>query len=48
MNLIKMLAPFVKKQPEVENLIFRSFLDNESKNLYKNHYKERLGMLNLV
>jgi len=47
-RVIKILAPFLKKQPEVENLIFRSFLDNESKNLYKNHYKERLGMLNLV
>ena len=47
-RVIKILAPFVKKQPEVENLINRSFLDPETKNLYKIHYKERLGMLNLV
>ena len=47
-RVIKILAPFVKKQPEVENLINRSFLDPETKNLYRNHYKERLGMLNLV
>jgi serine/threonine-protein kinase HipA len=47
-RVIKILAPFVKIQPEVENLINRSFLDTETKNLYKNHYKERLGMLNLV
>jgi serine/threonine-protein kinase HipA len=47
-RVIKILAPFVKIQPEVENLINRSFLDTDTKNLYKNHYKERLGMLNLV
>lgn len=47
-RVIKILAPFLKKQPEVENLINRSFLDKETKNLYRNHYKERLGMLNLV
>jgi serine/threonine-protein kinase HipA len=47
-RVIKILAPFVKIQPEVENLINRSFWDTETKNLYKNHYKERLGMLNLV
>ncbi len=47
-RVIKILAPFVKKQPEVENLINRSFLDHETKNLYRNHYEERFGMLNLV
>jgi len=47
-RVIIILAPFLKKQPEVENLINRSFLDKETKNLYRNHYKERLGMLNLV
>jgi serine/threonine-protein kinase HipA len=47
-RVIIILAPFLKKQPEVENLINRSFLEEETKNLYRNHYKERLGMLNLV
>ena len=47
-RVIIILAPFLKKQPEVENLINRSFLDKETKNLYRNHYKERLGMLNMV
>ena len=47
-RVIIILAPFLKKQPEVENLINRSFLDKETKNLYRNHYIERLGMLNLV
>ena len=47
-RVIIILAPFLKKQPEVENLINRSFLDKETKNLYRNHFKERLGMLNLV
>ncbi len=47
-RVIIILAPFLRKQPEVENLINRSFLDKETKNLYRNHYKERLVMLNLV
>jgi len=47
-RVIIILAPFLKKQPEVENLINRSFLDKETKNLYRNHYNERLGMLNMV
>ena len=47
-RVIIILAPFLKKQHEVENLINRSFLDKETKNLYRNHYIERLGMLNLV
>ena len=45
---IKILAPFLIEQPEVEILIKRSFLDEETMMLYKKHYKERLGMLNLV
>jgi len=47
-RVIKILAPFLKEQPEVEILIKRSFLDEETMMLYRNHYKERLGMLNLV
>lgn len=47
-RVIKILAPFLKEQPEVEILIRRSFLDEETMMLYRNHYKERLGMLNLV
>jgi len=47
-RVIKILAPFMKKQAEVENLISSSFLDTETRNLYRNHYEERLVMLNLV
>ena len=47
-RVIKILAPFLKKQPEVETLIKRSFLDEETMMLYRNHYKQRLVMLNLV
>ena len=47
-RVIKILAPFLKEQPEVEILLQRSFLDEETMMLYRNHYKERLGMLNLV
>ena len=47
-RVIKILAPFLKEQPEVEILIRRSFLDEETMMLYRSHYKERLGMLNLV
>jgi len=45
---MKILAPFLKEQPEVEVLIKRSFLDEETRMLYRNHYEERLGMLNMV
>jgi serine/threonine-protein kinase HipA len=47
-RVIKILAPFLKEQPEVEVLIKRSFLDEETRMLYRTHYKERLGMLNMV
>lgn len=47
-RVIKLLEPFLKELPEVEALINRSYLDNETKILYKKHYKERLGMINLV
>ncbi len=44
----KLLEPFLNKQPSVENLVRRSFLDEETMTQYVNHYNERLGMLNLV
>ncbi len=47
-RVMKILAPFLKEQPEVEVLIKRSFLDEETRMLYRNHYEERLGMLNMV
>jgi serine/threonine-protein kinase HipA len=47
-RVMKILAPFLREQPEVEILIKRSFLDEETMMLYRSHYKERLGMLNLV
>jgi len=47
-RIIKVLAPFLKEQPEVKNLINRSFLDKETRMLYREHYKERLAMLNLI
>lgn len=45
-RLAKLLAPFLEFQPEVGSLVNRSFLDDETKVLYMNHYLERLQMLN--
>jgi serine/threonine-protein kinase HipA len=42
----KLSEPFLNKQPAVENLVKRSFLDEETKTQYLNHYNERLAMLN--
>ena len=42
----KLLEPFLKKQDEVENLVNKSFLDDETKKQYISHYNERLMMLN--
>lgn len=47
-RVTKLLAPFLKKQISVENMIERSFLDEETKAQYLNHYNERLLMLNLA
>jgi serine/threonine-protein kinase HipA len=44
----KLSEPFLNKQPGVENLVKRSFLDKETKSQYLNHYNERLVMLNLA
>ncbi|MFC2080307.1 type II toxin-antitoxin system HipA family toxin [Bacteroidota bacterium] len=47
-RVIKILDPFLKEQAEVEILLQRSLLDAETKILYRDHYLERKGMLNLV
>jgi serine/threonine-protein kinase HipA len=44
----KLLDPFLNKQPGVENLVKRSFLDEETKAQYLAHYNERIVMLNLA
>ena len=41
----KLLEPFLKKQDKVENLVNKSFLDDETKKQYMSHYNERLLML---
>jgi serine/threonine-protein kinase HipA len=43
----KILESFLKDQNEVGNLIERSFLDEKTKKLYKEHYIERLKMFNM-
>jgi serine/threonine-protein kinase HipA len=47
-RVTKILAPFLKEQPQVASFIDRSFLDRETKILYRQHYQERLEMLNMV
>ncbi len=44
----KLISPFLKKQVDVENLVMKSFLDEETKVQYLIHYEERLEMLNLA
>ena len=46
-RVFKLLDPFLKEQIEVENLVKRSFLDKDTRELYMSHYNERLEMLNL-
>lgn len=46
-RIVNLLLPFLKKQDGVENLIMKSFLDQETKQQYLAHYHERLAMLNL-
>ncbi|MBN1597359.1 MAG: HipA domain-containing protein [Bacteroidales bacterium] len=43
----KLLEPFLKDQTEVAALIERSFLNEKTKKLYKDHYIERLKKLNM-
>ncbi|MDP3434023.1 MAG: HipA domain-containing protein [Bacteroidota bacterium] len=43
----KLLMPFLKKQVDVENLVKKSFLDEDTKVQYLIHYNQRLEMLNL-
>lgn len=47
-RVTKLLEPFLKAQIEVENLVKRSFLDEDTKKIYIDHYNERLKTLNLV
>lgn len=47
-RVTKLLEPFLKEQIEVENLVKRSFLDEDIKKMYIDHYYERLKTLNLV
>jgi serine/threonine-protein kinase HipA len=42
----KLLNPFLIKQKNVESLVKKSFLDNDTKSQYLKHYNERLSMLN--
>jgi len=44
----KLLEPFLKKQNNVETLVNKSFLDNDTKSQYLDHYNERLNMLNEI
>ena len=44
----KLLEPFLQKQANVENLVRKSFLDEDTKKQYLAHYQERLDMLNLM
>lgn len=45
-RLNKLLTPFLVEQKNVEDLVKKSFLDNDTKSLYLKHYNERLIMLN--
>ncbi len=47
-RVIKILTPFLEEQSGVMSLIDRSFLDKETKSLYRQHYQERLGIINLI
>jgi len=42
----KLLSLFLIKQKNVEGLVKKSFLDNDTKSQYLKHYNERLTMLN--
>jgi serine/threonine-protein kinase HipA len=46
-RVIKILSPFLEEHPEVMSLIERSFLDKETKILYRQHYQERLEIINM-
>jgi serine/threonine-protein kinase HipA len=44
----KLLEPFLIKQINVEVLVWKSFLDDDTKSEYLDHYNERLTMLNKI
>ena len=46
-RVLKLLNPFLEEQPEVMSLVDRSFLDQDTRSLYKQHYQERLDIINL-
>ncbi|MDF1570910.1 MAG: HipA domain-containing protein [Bacteroidales bacterium] len=46
-RVIKILTPFLEEQPEAMSLIDRSFFDKETKILYRQHYQERLEIINM-
>jgi serine/threonine-protein kinase HipA len=44
----KLLEPFLLKQKRVEDLVKKSFLDEDTKAQYLSHYHERLEMINSI
>ncbi len=46
-RVAKLLSPFLKAQPEVVALTDKSYLDEKTRKLYKDHCNERLKMLNM-
>ena len=42
----KLLEPFLTRQKNVELLVKKSFLDNDTRSQYLKHYNDRLSMLN--
>jgi hypothetical protein len=46
-SVLKLLTPFLEEHTKVMSLIDRSFLDQETKSLYKKHDHERMEINNL-
>ena len=44
----KLLEPFLIRQINVEDLVRKSFLNDDTKSEYLDHYNERLNMLNKI
>jgi serine/threonine-protein kinase HipA len=47
-RIVRILKSFLLEQPNVASLVSRSYLDDDVKALYMEHYRERLAMLNLT
>jgi serine/threonine-protein kinase HipA len=45
-SIRKLSEPFLKKQPLIETLVRRSFLNEKCKRAYLHHYNTRLNRLN--